>query len=283
MEKTVLIDISVVIVTWNQLAFLKECLNSLRRNARKCRSEIIVVDNGSGDGSRQFLQNQSELCTIYNDRNAGVSRARNQGIEKAAGRYIYMLDDDTLVHDGCLDRFVNFMDAHPDVWLSGGKQISGQNTIIPTARSFYNPFVILARRSPWGKTRTGKRQIGKHLMQDWDHQDNRTVDWVSGASFCMRASAVKKIGTLDNGYFFGFEDLEWAYRVWDQGGKVAYLHDAVITHYVQRSSRKLFSRRALDHFASVIRFYAKNGFRKPSGLRDLSNHLIFEESGRDFE
>ena len=157
MEKTVLIDISVVIVTWNQLAFLKECLNSLRRNARKCRSEIIVVDNGSGDGSRQFLQNQSELCTIYNDRNAGVSRARNQGIEKAAGRYIYMLDDDTLVHDGCLDRFVNFMDAHPDVWLSGGKQISGQNTIIPTARSFYNPFVILARRSPLGKNTNWKK------------------------------------------------------------------------------------------------------------------------------
>ncbi len=270
------IDISVVIVTWNQLAFLKECLISLRQNARECQSEIIVVDNGSSDGSREFLQQQSELRTIYNDTNAGVSRARNQGIEKATGRYIYMLDDDTVVHSGCLDRFVNFMDAYPEVWLSGGKQVSGQNILIPTARSFYNPLIILARRSPWGKTLIGKRQIRKHLMQDWDHQDNRTVDWVSGASFCMRASAVEKIGPLDSGYFFGFEDLEWAYRVWNHGGKVAYLHDAIITHYVQRSSKKLFSRRAMDHFASMIRFYVKNGFRRPSGLHTLSNPLIFE-------
>lgn len=263
-------------MTWNQLAFLKECLISVRQNAREYRSKIIIVDNGSSDGTRQFLQNQLELCTVYNDTNAGVSRARNQGIEKASGRYIYMLDDDTVMHDGCLDRFVTFMDAHPDVWLSGGMQVNGQNTIIPTARSFYNPLIILARRSPWGKTRTGKRQIEKHLMQNWDHQDTRTVNWVSGASFCMRASAVEKIGTLDNGYFFGFEDLEWAYRVWNHGGKVAYLHDAVITHYVQRSSKKLFSRRALDHFASMIRFYVKNGFRRPSGLRTRSNPLIFE-------
>lgn len=270
------IDISVVIVTWNQLALLKECLISVKQNAGECRSEIIVIDNGSGDGTREYLQQQSELCIIYNDRNAGVSRARNQGIEKAKGRYIYMLDDDTIVHNGCLDKFVSFMDAYSDVWLAGGKQVDGQNIVIPTARTFYNPFIILARRSPWGKTRIGKRQIRKHLMQNWNYQDNRTVDWVSGASFCMRASAVEKIGALDSGYFFGFEDLEWAFRVWNHGGKVVYLYDAVITHYVQRSSIKPFSRRAMDHFASMIRFYTRNGFRRPSGLRALSSPLIYE-------
>jgi len=270
-----LTDISVVIVTWNQAALLKECLASLRHNAGECRSEIIVVDNGSTDGSRKFLEDQPDLKTFFNETNAGVSRARNQGISNAAGRYIYMLDDDTIVHEGCLDRFVSFMDAHPDVWLCGGKQINGEGSTIPSARSFYNPLIILARRSLWGYTRMGKRQIAKHLMQNWDHMDSRTVDWVSGASFCMRAEAVEKIGPLDSGFFFGFEDLEWAYRVWNHGGKVAYLYDAVITHYVQRSSRKLFSRRALDHFASMIRFYALNGFRKPMGLRDCPDHLLY--------
>ncbi|MBI5722976.1 MAG: glycosyltransferase family 2 protein [Planctomycetes bacterium] len=256
-------DISVVVITWNQLERLKACLASLAGNAKNCSAEIIVIDNGSSDDTGEWLKSQPGLKVILNGRNRGVAPARNQGIAAATGRFILMLDDDTVVHSGCLDRLVGFMSAHPAVWLAGGRQLRPDGSLEYSARTFYNPLMILARRSFWGRTAAGKRWIAKHLMLDWDHNDDRTVDWVAGACFCMRTEAIKKIGPLDESYFFGFEDVDWSYRVWRAGGKVAYVHDAAVTHFVQGSSRRLFSRKAACHLASMIRFYSRYGFARP--------------------
>lgn len=263
-------DISVVIITWNQIDKLKACLASLAGNAKNCSAEIIVVDNASADGTGRWLKDQQGIKIISNGCNRGVAPARNQGIAAASGELVLMLDDDTVVHAGCLDRLVVFMSAHPDVWLAGGRQLRADGSLEYSARTFYNPLMILARRSFWGCTAAGKRWIAKHLMLDWDHNDDRSVDWVAGACFCMRVGAIRKIGQLDERYFFGFEDVDWSYRVWKAGGKVAYVHDATVTHFVQGSSRRLFSRKAFCHLASMIRFYARYGFARPYGS-DVKN------------
>ncbi|MBN2585753.1 MAG: glycosyltransferase family 2 protein [Candidatus Fermentibacteraceae bacterium] len=269
-------DISVVVITWNKLGLLRECIESVRDNARSCSSELIVIDNGSTDGTGEYLGSLKDARILLNARNLGVSRARNQGIGMAGGRYILHLDDDTVMHRGCLDRIVGFMDSNPEVWLSGGKLLNPDGTLQPSARTFYTPRVILARRTPWGRTRGGRKLVARHLMEWWDHDDSRTVDWVCGACFCMRSDAVGRIGTLDENYFFGMEDLDWAFRVWREGGLVAYVHDALVTHVYQRSSRRLFSRKALDHLASLARFHLKHGFRYPERPHEDGAALILD-------
>lgn len=268
-------DISVVIITWNQLDLLKKCVASVKSNSHSCTAEIVVVDNGSTDGTTGYLDSFPVDRVIKNRSNLGVARARNQGISASTGRYILHLDDDTVMHPGCMDGLVNFMDRNPDVWLSGGKLVNPDGSIQYNARTFYSFSTILARRSIWGRTVSGRKSIEKHLMQKWNHDDNRTVDWVCGACFCMRRSAVEITGDLDQGYFFGMEDLDWAFRVWSAGGKVAYVHSAVVTHHYQRSSARLFSGKALNHFASLVRFHIKNGFHYPVTPHSSGVPMIF--------
>lgn len=256
-------DISIVIITWNQVRLLEQCVESVLGNAIRSRSQLIIIDNGSTDRTMDYLDSLQNVQIVRNLRNLGVSKARNQGIRKARGRYILHLDDDTWMHDGCIDNMVDFMDRHPDVWLAGGRLVNPDGTLQPSTRTFYTPWAILARRTPWGRTRKGKEAESEHLMQWWDHNDSRTVDWVCGACFCMRREAVGTIGMLDDGYFFGVEDVDWAFRVWQAGGTVAYVHDSVVTHHYQRSSKRLLSRKAMSHLASLMRFHLKNGFRYP--------------------
>ncbi|MBD3370595.1 glycosyltransferase [Candidatus Fermentibacteria bacterium] len=257
------VDLSVVVITWNQEGFLRTCLESVMGNPVKSNVELVVVDNGSTDGTREYLSTLGGVTTILNDENLGVARARNQGIEAAQGRYVFHLDDDAKVHPGCLDRLRTFMDENEDVGLAGCRVLNPDGTLQPNARRFYTLSAILARRTPLGKTAWGRKVSQRHLMMDWDHQTTRYVDWVCGAAFCMRRSTIDRIGGFYDGYFFGFEDVEWAFRVWKHGQRVAYVYDTVVTHCYQRSSRRLTSKRGIQHLASLFKFWLRNGISRP--------------------
>lgn len=278
MEEVVLniMDLSIIIITWNQIDLLRQCVASVAGNSHRYNTEIILVDNGSTDDTDKYLEDMPVDRIIRNSRNMGVSKARNQGINASTGRYILHLDDDTVIHEGCIDRLVSFMDRYPGIWLSGGKLLNPDGSLQFSARTFYDLPTILARRSLWGRTQSGRKLIGNHLMQSWNHQDSRTVDWICGACFCMRKEAVDEIGKLDDGYFFGIEDVDWAFRVWSAGGMVAYVHDAVTTHHYQRSSARLFSRKAICHLASLVRFHIKHGFKYPARPQIHGDPIIFE-------
>ena len=152
-------------------------------------------------------------------------------------------------------KIIDFMDKHQDCWCLGTKQLRPNGNIGHNVRRFYDFPTIIARRTPLRKFMKNKTR--HHLMLDWNHNSTREVDWIAGASFVMRAKAIRKIGDFDEKYFYGFEDVDWCYRVKLSGGKVYYLHDAVIIHDLQRASRKLFSKKTLSHLFSGIRFYIK--------------------------
>lgn len=252
------IDLSVVIITWNQKDKLEQCLNSIFHQKPRCNFEVVVIDNYSRDGTWGMLQKfKDEIKMVGNSKNKGVAPARNQGIRIANGKYIMMLDDDTVVHKGCFDNIVKFMDRHQDVWCAGTKQLKPDGSLEYNARTFYDFMTILFRRTFLGWIFPNNRYVKKHLMLEWDHNSSKEVDWVAGGSFVMRRDAIKEIGLFDEHYFFGFEDVDWCYRVKHAGGKVAYIHDAIITHYIQGTSRKIFSKRILNHLKSAFRFYYK--------------------------
>lgn len=258
------IKLSVVIITWNQCKKLENCLKSIFYDKGlkiNIDYEIIVIDNESSDDTLIMLKRFGDkIRLIKNNMNRGVAPARNQGIKASKGRYIMMLDDDTKVIPNCFRNIINFMDLHKDCWCAGTKQFKPDGRLEYNARTFYDLKTIIARRTPLG--RLMKKTIDKHLMADWNHNSDRVVDWVAGASFIMRKDAISKIGVLDEKYFFGFEDVDWCYRVKLAGKNVFYIHNAAIIHYVQGSSRKFASRKAINHLLSAIRFYWKFKLRK---------------------
>ena len=259
-----MVKLSVVIITWNQCQKLERCLNSILKDTtsnNKRDYELIIVDNASSDGTLLMLDRfSSDTKLIKNHKNRGVAPARNQGIGAANGEYIMMLDDDAEIKRGCFKNIIKFMDSHEDCWCAGTKQLKPDGKLEYNARTFYDLKIILARRIMFG--RFMKKTIRGHLMMDWDHNSDRVVDWVAGASFIMKREAIKKIGVLDEKYFFGFEDVDWCYRVRLAGKKVFYIHNAVVIHHIQGSSRKLASRKALNHLLSAIRFYLKFKLKK---------------------
>lgn len=257
-----MVKLSVVIITRNQSFRLKKCLESILGSDNNRQDvEILVVDNNSTDDTLSILREcGSKIKIIENNKNRGVAPARNQGIKAASGKYLMMLDDDTEVLPNCFSKIILFLDSRDDCWCLGTKQLKPNGNLEYSARTFYDLPTILARRTPLGKFM--KNRIRKHLMMEWDHNSVREVDWVAGASFVMKREAIDAIGNLDERYYFGFEDVDWCYRVKLAGKKVYYLHDAIVIHHVQGSSRKLFSKRALDHLFSALRYLWKHKLYK---------------------
>jgi GT2 family glycosyltransferase len=251
------VKLSVVIITLNQKEKLRNCINSIfNSNNNRQDMEVIIVDNNTNDEIFSVLaEYASKIKIIRNGKNNGVAPARNQGIEIANGLYVMMLDDDTEVKPGCFDKIIEFMDSNEDCWCLGTKQLKPDGSLEYNARTFYDLPTIIARRTPLGIFM--KNKIRRHLMMDWDHSSTKEVDWVAGASFVMRKKAIEQIGKLDEGYFFGFEDVDWCTRVKLAGKKVYYLADAVVVHHVQGSSRKLLNKNSIKHLFSAIRYFKK--------------------------
>src|SRR5436190_18539747 len=114
-------DLSIVLVCWNNLAYLEPCLRSLYQDAPHCRFDVVAVDNGSTDGSQEMLRrNYPDVRLIQNATNVGLGRASNQGIQATKGRYVLLLNNDTLVHGSMFDAMVSFLDQHPEAGAAGG-------------------------------------------------------------------------------------------------------------------------------------------------------------------
>jgi len=257
-----MVPLSVVIVTWNQKKKLEKCLWSIYNQEHSLPPEVVVVDNNSLDRTPEVLEKFPKIKKVKNQINRGVAVARNQGIAKAQGKYLMMLDDDTHVYPGCFEKVISFMDKNPDCWCAGTKTLNDRGELEYNARTFYTLPIILFRRTFLERFLPSNRFTRRHLMTDWDHNTSSEVDWVAGASYVMRREAIDKIGPFDEGYFFGFEDMDWCYRVHAAGKKVFYIHDAIIVHSAQRSSRKIFSKKAFSHLLSTFRFYYRNHLKK---------------------
>ncbi|MFC1732667.1 glycosyltransferase family 2 protein [candidate division KSB1 bacterium] len=252
-----MVELSVIIITWNKEKLLHRCLDSIHKNNKGADFEVIVVDNASKDKTLNMLKNFQKTRIIRNRKNKGVAPARNQGIKIAKGKYIMMLDNDTEVKSGCFKNIIKFMDNNKEVWCAGTKTFRPDGKLEYSARTFYNLPTMIFRRTPLGKMFPNNKYVKKHLMTKWDHKSSREVDWVVGASLITRKEAIAKMGYFDERYPLCFDDVDWCYRVKLKGKKVSYIHDAEIIHYIQGLSRNMFSKNALLHFISMLRFYWK--------------------------
>jgi N-acetylglucosaminyl-diphospho-decaprenol L-rhamnosyltransferase len=243
--------ISIVIVNWNTVQLLEQCLRSIIAGNCDSVAQIIVVDNGSTDTSLTLLQEQyPHVHCIQNRENVGFGRATNQGLSISTARYVLLLNSDTIIPPHAFAQLVDFMDHHSDAGACSPRlcQLDGQA----------QPFAFGDDPTPWYLARRATSLLlFRRPLHDWSVSHTLAVDWVSAACMLVRRSVIEQIGGLDEQIFMYFEDNDWCLRMRKQGWKIYYVPDVAITHIGgQSSSLSLTTRRHYD--TSLQYFYRKH-------------------------
>jgi len=207
------VDLTVVILNWNTCALLEKCLRSLVCPHRGIDVEIIVVDNASGDNSREMVRREfPQINLIVNRKNIGFGAGNNVALPHARGRYVLFLNSDTVVMNGALRAMVGYADAHTDIGILGPKLLNGDGSLQYSCRRYPNLATGFFRNTPLGRLFPRNRFATDYLMLDWDHATPRDVDWVSGAALMMRRELLNHIGAFDEDYYMYCEDVDLCWR-----------------------------------------------------------------------
>lgn len=248
---------SIVILTWNSCALLAACLEALPAATAPVPTEVIVVDNGSRDGTAELLARREDVVTIANAGNRGVAPARNQGIRRARGELVALLDVDTVPSAGSFATLVARMRAAPRVGLVGPKLVAADGTLQYSCRRFPTLVDKVLRRLP---ARLGGRVMDDVELRGWDHAGIREVDYVIGACQLIRRTALDEVGLLDERIFYGPEDVDLCLRMYRAGWRVEYVPEAVVMHLERRVTRKLWSTLTARHVYGLGYFFWKHGY-----------------------
>lgn len=250
-------DLSIIIVNWNVRDLLRRCLHSILANVPGGQLEIIVVDNGSTDGSAEMVRTEFPLVRlIANPDNRGFPAANNQGLEVARGRYVLLLNPDTEVVGDALATMAAFADAHPDVGILGPQLLNPDGSVQSSRRRF--PTLLTALfESTWLQPYAPRRLLEHYYVLDCPDDEVQDVDWVTGAALMARREAVKQVGPLDEGFFMYSEELDWCRRFREAGWRVVYLPTARIVHYVGKSSEQVLPARHIHFQTSKVRYFRK--------------------------
>lgn len=269
-------DLSVVVINLNGKKLLDDCLESLRESSPRHRLEVVVVDNGSTDGSTEMVtEKYPEAILVKNTENLGFTKANNQGIEVSTGRYLMLLNNDTRVLPGAFSDTIDYLDKHPAIGCAGLKLLNEDGSRQLSVRRFpsfsqalFNRYSLLTRLFP------NNRFSRAYLMTDFEDGKIQDVDWVSGACLLFRMSVLDTIGALDERYFMYCEDVDYCYRVWQAGWRVTYIPFAEVFHLIGQDTKKVRVKLTLERHKSMYRFYKKHYSRNLMFLDALTGGVI---------
>ena len=226
-------EMSIVLVCWNNKDYLDPCLRSLYDSNLKISFDVIVVDNGSTDGSQDMLREKfPDVMLLQNEGNVGLGKASNQGIEATIGKYILLLNNDTIVNGQSLKEMVNFLDNHPDAGAVGGKLLNPDGSFQAGFAKFSNIWEELLIVTGVGN------KIWPGYPSHYDTNQITPVGWLSSACLLLRRSTLEKIGLLDENYFIYGDEADLQYRLNRSGWKVYYIPSATTIHYGGKSMNR---------------------------------------------
>jgi GT2 family glycosyltransferase len=224
------LDVSIVVVNWNAKPLLRDCLRSISDQTR-IPHEIIVIDNASHDGSTDMVRCEyPNVVLVANPDNRGFAAANNQGIALAKGRYILLLNPDTLILAGAIDKTVAFADARPGIGCVGCQVLEDAYTIQKTCFGFPSPLNTLLTLSQLAALFPRSRVFGRQWMGWWDRTSEREVDVVSGMYMLIPRTVIEDIGPMDDDYFVYAEEADLCYRMALRGYPRVFTPCAQIIH-----------------------------------------------------
>jgi hypothetical protein len=269
-----MVDLSIIIVNWNTKEYLLPCLKSIFRGGGVTGWEIIVTDNSPTDGSGDEIRKTfPSVQVIENDRNLGFSRAANQGLRKASGRYVLLLNPDTQVENGAIEQLVSFMDGRSDAGVVGAQLLDGDGSKQNSVANFPSLTTELLNKSLL-RWLFPKKFPGKET----NYSEPVEVDSVIGACMMMRRAALEQVGLLDEDYFLFLEETDWCYRMKRAGWKVYHVPQAEVYHFQGKSTEAERKRARVEYFRSRYHFFKKNrgSLQWAILLGGLMMRLLFE-------
>jgi len=270
------IDISIIVVSWNSAQYLPACLSSLAAGAGRLSYETFVVDNGSRDGSAELVRAAFPwACLIANSANRGFAVANNQALRQARGRYMLLLNPDTKVHDQAIEKVVRFMDERPGTAACGCLLLNEDGSPQHTVRRFPTFSYALASRTILGRLGFFRRSYDRVRMRGEVFDRIMEVDQPSGAALFLRQDALARVGLLDEGYFLFFEEVDLCRRIRDRGYIIHLFPEAQITHFgggSRHQNRALTLRVSAE---SLLRYFRAHGGRLRSALFELIFRPLF--------
>jgi hypothetical protein len=254
-----MIDVSIIIVNWNARDILKNCLISVYEQSSGFIYEVIVVDNASNDGSANMVKNEfPEVILLQNDENKGFAAANNQGIAIARGRYILLLNSDTVILDNAISKTITFADNHPETAVVGCKVLNPDKTLQQTCFMFPSLLNMFLSSTYLYKLFPKSRFFGREQMTWWNRDDVREVDVVTGCFMLVRKEAIDDIGIMDERFFMYGEETDWCYRFKQAGWKVIFAPVGQIIHFGGVSSSKMAAGKTLQLRGAILQFMAKH-------------------------
>lgn len=256
------VQLSVIIVNYNVRYFLRQALWSVRRAAAGLAVEIWVVDNHSSDGSVQMVREEfPEVRMIANPDNPGFATANNQAIRQASGKFILLLNPDTLVQEDTFRRCLDFMDQHPRAGALGIRMIDGSGRFLPESkRGFPSPFVAFCKSFGLSSLFPRSRVFNRYHLGYLDPKENHRVEVLAGAFMFIRRSVLEEVGLLDEDFFMYGEDIDLSYRIVQAGYENHYLAESRIIHYKGESTKK-GSLNYVRIFYQAMIIFARKHFR----------------------
>jgi GT2 family glycosyltransferase len=261
--------LSIVILCWNDMKVIPDCLKSIYATTHSTQFEVIVSDNGSTDGSIEFIRRHyPQVQVIENGRNLRFAKANNVGIRASRGEYVLILNPDTIIHTDALDTIVMYADKHPEAGAFGCRVLNADGSYQEPARPFdclRSEWIIavymrwLGRFFDWARADT---------YEGWAGETERQVDWITGCFMLVRREVLLQIEGFDEQFFYYYEDMDLCKRVWDAGYPIVYTPEATITHLKGQSTNQRLPpvTFALDSQITRYRYYYK--YQGERGVRE---------------
>ncbi len=259
--------LSIIIVNYNVRDFLHHALVSLQKAMKGIRGEIVVVDNASDDGSIEMVRRRFPAAQlIVNKDNLGFAKANNLGLKRSRGKYLLLINPDTLVQEDTLRVMLRFFEDNRDVGLAGCKILNPDGTFqLACRRSFPRPWAAFTKMAGLSALFPHSRLFGRYNLTYLSPDETYELDAVSGSFMMVRREAYEQVGGLDEDFFMYGEDLDWCYRIQKAGWKNYYVHSTQIIHYKGESTKRSSLNEIRTFYQAMHLFVQKH----------LSNSRIF--------
>jgi GT2 family glycosyltransferase len=251
--------LSIVIICWNDLRVIRECLRSIHAGTHSTEFEVIVSDNGSTDGSIEFIrENYPSVRVVENRANLGFAKGNNAGIRASQGEYVLILNPDTIIHEASLDKLVAFADRHRDTGAFGCRVLNPDGSyqvsarLFPTIWRYWVAALYLRRLARIWDVFTYEE------YPRWKGDSERVIDWQSGCCVMFRADILKHLGGFDEQFFYHFEEVDLCRRTWNAGFSIMFTPEAAITHLGGQSVSRFPIRFEIEKHRSRYRYFYKH-------------------------
>ncbi|MBN1552655.1 glycosyltransferase family 2 protein [bacterium] len=253
-------DLSIITISTNEGHELNSCLASVFQGVDNLKIEYFLVNNASTDNTGDIADQYPDVRYIENFQVKGFASNNNLAMKQSTGRYILLLNPDTMMEPQTLPAMVEYLDKHEEIGAASCKLTNPDNTIQYNARMFPTPMAVIMRWLGFDRFFPNSKILKDYLLKDWDHNTERDVDWLIGAFLMVRRVVIDQVGYLDESYDpLYYEDIDWCFRIKKAGWRIRYIPHVKCTHlYDRESARSLFNKMTYIHLKNCIRFFSRH-------------------------